>query len=695
MTKDTKHSHNDLPIFQDETIADLKRDISDARKLAETKSNFLAMISHEIRTPLQTIYGLLELIAEERPEKNISDMVNTAQKSAGELLEILDDVLDMVKMDSDKLSLDVFEVPVRLLVNGIIEALSSRVDNDKLQLITEIEQNVPAVIIGDPKRLRQILMNLCTNAVKFTKQGIVKIKVSTDTKKLTLAEGNIGLRFEVIDTGIGISSNLQSCLFQPFTQADNSISRKYGGTGIGLSICKKLVDMMGGKIGVISEEGAGSTFWFEIPTREVSTKIDPVSLPNLEGISVLSVDSHPQGSKEIANSLSSMGAKIESCATYEEGLDLARKIPFDVAVIDQNLPDGLGIHLIQELSLLRPFMGLVMYTVHDDKELLQTLRSLGATHLTKPASRIGLGRAVKKAANVRIKKVKTQPHESSAKILIAEDTSSIRDILRRQCEKLGIDATFAVGGQEALDLLADKNHHFDMLITDLHMPVIDGYMIVEQIRKAEKDNNKDNNNENYANGASATKSATNGHMPIIMLTADVQMSGRESYLEHGFDECMIKPVSIGQLKQLLIRWNLLDESKIKNFSSVIGSRKALYHTSMSQPAVDKNCIISQMGDFDDNALDMLLSFLDLTDPLITKIAAAEGQKDYKTLGESAHSLKGAARSACCNILGQIAEQIQTCAQKEESCTNLVVAMVKEFERVRGEVKSLNKAKGKG
>ncbi|MAQ70579.1 MAG: hybrid sensor histidine kinase/response regulator [Alphaproteobacteria bacterium] len=635
-------------------------------KESEKKSNFLATVSHEMRTPMQSVYGLLELIELEEISPSVREMTETARSSASSLLEILDDILDFAKMDAEMLELDDFEVPVRTLVRGTLEALTVKIQGKPIQLVDDIQEDVPFVIKGDPKRLRQILVNLCGNAFKFTAEGEITVRVSTNCQNVRAAKGGTALRFEVIDTGIGMSAEAASRLFKPFSQADSSTSRKYGGTGLGLSICKKLVELMNGQIGVKSKEGEGAVFWFEIPTRSVSTEANTVDFPDLSGVTVLSVEDHPQGAKEIVNSLKSMGAHVDSVATVAEGREFVKSKPYDVGIIDQGLPDGLGLGLIRYIMDMRPFMGLIMYTVRDDAGLQHSLQSLGVTYLSKPASRAGLGEAVKDAA----RKVTKYKAEGAQKLLIAEDTESVRDLLKRQLDKLGVAADFVENGAQAIEKL--KTGNYGILFTDLHMPEMDGYALVEQIRKNEAEEGET-------------------PLPIIVLTADVQMAQRQVYLGYGFNECLLKPVSLGHFRRLLIRWGLLnnESQKVELQANETGSTEL--KTEEFGDAICLKTLEAQMGTLDESAIEMLGMFIDMTSPLITKLKEAHANDDSHDVSETAHSLKGAARSAAALRLGDIAADLQDSSEKGEYDPSLIENLAHEFSRVKSHIENLTLA----
>lgn len=651
----------------------LTRSAMEDRTMADMKSSFLATMSHEIRTPMQSVYGLLELIAEEPMSDNARGMLATAKKSAAGLLEILDDILDLAKVEAGKVELDNFEIPVRTLAYGVLECLEVRLMGKPVKLIADIAPDVPFVVMGDPTRLRQILINLVGNSVKFTDQGNVTLKIFSKSRvAMALSkDGNdeaLVLRFEIVDTGIGMSQEVAQRLFRPFMQADSSTTRKFGGTGLGLSISHKLIELMGGKVGVESEPGKGSTFWFEIPTF-VATEQRKVDLPSLEGIVVLSVEDHPKGAKEIYSALSSMGAKVESAGTYAEGLDLVSKRPFDVAVVDQGLPDGLGIDLLKEMSRLRPFMGMILYSVRDDFGVQYTTKVIGAKFLSKPASRLGLGDAVKAAALRVTRQTLTGPR----RLLIAEDTESVRDVLKRQLDKLGVEADFVNTGAEAARALEESRH--GILLTDLHMPDMDGYQLVAHIRALEDKEGIDQHRR----------------FPVIVLTADVQMAQRQAYLSYGFDECLLKPVTLGQFRQLLVRWGILQDAAIITGSGTKAPDAAAGSAADAQlpPAIDRTMLIEHFGVIDASTIEMMKMFIKMTRPQIEKIETAFAEKNNKILRDQAHSLKGAARSACCKLLGNLAEELQKRAEDGGPVTQTMIDAIKiEFERVEKSIEAL-------
>lgn len=631
---------------------------------AEMKSNLLATMSHEIRTPMQAVFGFLELIAEEKPEQKILDMVATARSSASDLLEILDDVLDLAKLDADKMELDNFETPIRTLCYGTIEALEVKKFGNSVELLTNISQGVPFVVKGDPKRLRQILINLMGNALKFTRDGNITLHISTECQKITVPKDGLGLRFEVVDTGIGMSDDACKRLFQPFMQADNTTTRQFGGTGLGLSICKKLVGLMGGEIGVYSQKGMGSTFWFEIPVEEVSADQTTVELPSLDGVAILVVEDHPKAIIEITNSLKSMGAEVEACKNYAEGLELIKRRPFDAAVVDHNLPDGYGLNLIRDINDIRPYCGLVMYTVHDDYSIQNALRSLGAKHLVKPASRAGLGEAVKGV----VKQISGQKIDGPQKILIAEDTETVRNILDQQLKKLGIEADFVENGRLALEAL--ETGEYGILFTDLHMPEIDGYEVIKSIRTLETEGNR---------------------FPVIVLTADVQMAQRQTYMELGFDECLLKPISLAQVRRLMMRWGLLpDALPQESQNNTPPAEQKSNDDTIDHKAINLTELKNMLGELDDMAIDMLGMFVDMTEPLVSDLKQAHDEKNWHQFSEIGHSLKGSSRSVGAIIMGDICGRIQddTPDATDDDRTAMFNECIKAFNDVKSHIKFL-------
>jgi two-component system, sensor histidine kinase and response regulator len=364
---------------------------------------------------------------------------------------------------------------------------------------------------------------------------------------------------------------------------------------------------------------------------------------------------------------------VSSCSA---ALELVAHTPFDVVVVDNGLPDGDGVQLLRDISRLRPFMGLILYTVYDDYAVQQICKSVGAAYLSKPASRLGLGEAVKGAA----KQTSKISFDKPKRLLICEDTESVRDILQRQLKVIGVTADFAENGQIGWDIIKRGEH--GLIITDLHMPEMDGYGLINAIRE---DNEK-----------------TGNHLPVVVMTADVQLAHQQTYLKYGFDECLLKPVSLGQMRQLFVRWGLLQENE--NTANTDATQAIDNKTELSQevaslpmgnpetpmpdhnlalPTSGKSVIdpvmaIDQLGAFDADALDMVQMFVTMTKPQIAEITQSFADMDWLKLKLVAHSLKGGARSACCPRLGDVAETLQHHSERQAVEATLVQQALQEF-----------------
>jgi PAS domain S-box-containing protein len=510
----------------------------EALRAARTKSEFLANMSHEIRTPMNGVIGMLELLRDTPLSSEQREFVETANNAAGTLLGVINDVLDISKIESGMLALERIDMDVHALVEEVCLMLSGKAEERRLELICFVVPPIPAVK-GDPTRLRQILINLIGNAIKFTPQGEVAVRVFVASEDAARAR----LRFEVEDTGIGISAEAQSRLFLPFTQADGSTTRRFGGTGLGLSISKNLTEMMGGEIGVSSQEGQGSAFWFTVDLEKGAVpEVRPIA--DLRDARILIVDDNPTNRRVLEHYLKTAGVVIHSADSGSEALatlreSVAKGRAFDLALLDHQMPEMDGLEVARIMNEDPALRGIPRVMLSSIGQFGPAFTAAGiSANLTKPARYAQLidtiGRALGQA-------VRPPPPAAPApkatfdgcRLLLVEDNAVNRKLALMVLRKFAIEVAVAEQGREALNLL--ESDRFDLVLMDCQMPEMDGFEATQEIRVRER--------------------ASGGYrMPVIAMTANAMEGDRERCLAAGMDDYLTKPFTQEQFHAMLTKW---------------------------------------------------------------------------------------------------------------------------------------------
>ena len=590
-----------------------------AERASSAKSEFLARMSHEIRTPMNGVMGMSELLQATELTPRQRHLSHTISHSAAALLQIINDILDFSKVEAGKLELECIEFGLRETVEQAIEICASRAHAKGLELACDVGLDVPAKVRSDPMRLRQILINLVGNAIKFTDAGEVIVRVK-------VIGGKDLLRFEIIDTGIGISTEAQSDIFNAFSQADSFTTRKYGGTGLGLAICRELATLMGGQIGVDSVVGRGSVFWFEVrlePIVEATPTFTRLPRMRLVGLRALIVDDNTSNRDILTQHLKSWGVDVVAAESSLDGLAVlgtAEGAHFDFALLDDQMPGMDGIELAKRIRDDSRHAGtrLIMMTTRDNHESNSDAVQMFAAILTKPLRRSQLLNCVTRAMvaapdpaleDTAIRSVPSAPARAYVpKILLVEDNPVNREVAVGMLESLGCVAHAAENGWLALEAI--NNDAYDAVLMDCQMPVMDGLTATAELRRREQN----------AGGA---------RLPIIALTANAMEGDRERCLAAGMDDFLSKPFSQQQLAALLKRWlalQLLPETERRE-----GSRLPLIDAGVLRniAALARPALLDSMIEL----------YLKHSPPLITAIelAAASGQPE--ALQEALHTFK--------------------------------------------------------
>ncbi|EGV16553.1 response regulator [Thiocapsa marina] len=520
----------------------LARARDEALSADRAKSEFLAMMSHEIRTPMNGVLGMLELLRDSQLSHQQQDFIATAEKSGGLLLTVINDILDFSKIEAGKLDLQEIELDLRNTVEEITGLVASGVRARPIEVASFVHSDVPRLLVGDPYRIRQILMNLMGNAVKFTDCGEVVVRVGLDRQT---AEGWV-VRFEVSDTGIGIDPQTVATLFRPFTQADASTTRRFGGTGLGLVISKRLAMLMGGDIGVESTPGVGSRFWFTLSLK--SAESAPVyEETDLNGIRTLIVDDNATNRLILENHLARWGARTECAEDGPQALEalqrgLEQDRPFDLAILDMQMPGMDGIELAHRIKGDDAFGATRLIMLSSLGYPGPEARRVGIeVTLLKPVREILLHDAAAKVlgmsrpdAGILPVTAKRPTRRFDARVLVAEDNAVNQKVVTMMLRRFGIEPGIAPDGQAAIEAAAQVR--FDLILMDIQMPKLSGHEATRHIRATERDR------------------GDGEHIPIVAMTAGVSERDREDCSAAGMDDFISKPAQIAELEAVLLRW---------------------------------------------------------------------------------------------------------------------------------------------
>ncbi|MFT6372394.1 MAG: two-component system sensor histidine kinase RpfC [Cocleimonas sp.] len=631
-----------LPLYASFLIKKLYSAIDIAKHASDAKSRFLANMSHELRTPLNGVIGMGELLRETELNYEQKELVSVMHSSANILLNLIENILDISKIEAGKVLLEEKKFDLHSLVNSVVYTLAPMSKTKDLSVTCNFDPETPFALKGDQQHVRQILINLVSNAIKFTKEGSVILSVKPASKRL---QGKTVIRFEILDTGIGISEKMKDSIFDNFTQADASTSRSFGGTGLGTTISKELVELMGGNIGLTSEENKGSTFWFEIPflnCNDIQHCISKYKVLLLAGEDCANI---------IRPSLKSWQINFDWIQTSSNALSLLlqaneKNEPFDTVLVDQ---DSLTNVNALELAQILKSKGLLETTslvlVNASRTMIDAniLNQYYVSTLDSPEEKRKVFNALHAAQRIKTDDVKVVPMAEyydkhggvrSLNILVAEDNNVNQKVIEGILKKAGHNSLLCNSGDKALDVLSESLETIDMVILDMNMPEVSGLDVVKALRFMD----------------------TSSKIPVIMLTADATPNAKEASLSAGANEFLTKPINAGRLlKTIASLSKTIATNNVSQFINVQPKPNGLSNSSF--PESDwYDYIVFQELETLGKSPDFVISLL--------KIFEIEGSKhvhsiitakydNYFEYREKLHALKGSATELGANRLVQI------------------------------------------
>ncbi len=665
----------------------LEHAYAQALEASRLKSQFVANISHEIRSPLSGVIGMSELMLETELDLEQCQLASTIHESAQSLLTIINDILDFSKMEAGKLDLELIDFSPLALVEGTADLVRISARDKRLSLMTYVDPKVPPWLRGDPVRLKQILLNLADNAIKFTSRGEVVIRATLDNED----SDSVGICFSVTDTGIGLSEDGQAKLFRPFVQADGSTTRKYGGTGLGLSICKRLADLMGGEIGVESVEGKGSTFWFTVNfsrSKRQSLSTHPQVLAakyQLQKAKILIVDDSAAAADVLSSYLDAAGMNCHTVTSVAEAVEKLQKAVKDSELFDLVLvnlagnaeePFKLSEAVAGEPALVATKLALI--TSAEEATKSERLAKTGyTTVITKPVRRTALIDAVARSlqlhdasstqsteltrvpdrGRVTSELVALKAADVGKVVLLAEDNPVLRNLAQRQLERLGVKADTVGDGKQVIEAVSKRD--YALILMDCQMPEMDGFEATHVIRSSEQSGSK--------------------RIPIIAMTASAMPGDKESCIAAGMNDYLSKPVSLEALRRVIERW-LPDQTALPAPSSVV-------LPAAEELAIELQSLCDMYGE---GSLEEILNLFDSeAKHLLEDLACALNNEDRRNISVVAHQLKGLSAVVYASAMNKLALDLERSAPaaEPEKLNALFVQLKAALEAVKEEINS--------